>query len=100
MQPIKTFAGLLLALAAAGCQTSVEQPVVTQAPPDRCETSAVRQLIGERATPELLDKAREQSGAMTARIIRPDDVVTLEYNGQRLTLYTDEALQVQRISCG
>lgn len=101
MHPLKIVAPLVLALTIAGCQSSPDQPPkATSATPERCDAAAVRQLTGLKATPELLDEARVQSGATTARIIRPADVVTLEYLGDRLTLYTDEALIIQRITCG
>ena len=65
-----------------------------------CNASAVQTLLGEQASPELLDQARRESGAPVARIVRPGDVVTLEHNEQRLTLATDETFEIQRISCG
>lgn len=83
-----------------GCQSSSEPTHSSQGSADRCNISAVEKLVGEQASPELLDQARRESGAMVARIIRPGDIVTLEYNADRLTLTTDEALVVQRVSCG
>ncbi|KIZ37603.1 MAG: hypothetical protein BCV62_21505 [Pseudomonas sp. K35] len=57
-------------------------------------------LTGQTVTPEILERAREQSWAITARVLRPDDIVTLEYNSQRLNIYTDKDMTIERIGCG
>ncbi len=67
---------------------------------DACHSQAVQQLIGKRASPAVLDQARRDSGAVEARILRPDDITTLEYLERRLTLTADEAMVIQRVSCG
>ncbi len=54
----------------------------------------------ETATPELLEQARQQAGASTARILTPGSVVTLEYNRQRLNLNVDDQRVITRVSCG
>jgi len=101
---MKTTCSISLALCCtilAGCQSSSPEPAHSpHGSADRCDTSVVEKLVGEQASPELLDRARRESGATVARIIRPGDIVTLEYNAHRLTLTTDEALTVQRVSCG
>jgi len=66
----------------------------------KCNSEAVSSLVGKVATPELLEQARDKAGADVARILRPDDVVTLEYNSQRLNLNTDANLTIERVSCG
>lgn len=84
-----------------GCQTSTTAAPSTAAQPSaRCDSEAVRHLIGQIATPELLEQAKVQAGARTARILRPDDIVTLEYNSQRLNINTDAAMKIERINCG
>jgi hypothetical protein len=91
-------------LLAAGCSSTAEQPGRAAAPsavtPDSCTSSAVEHLKGQTATPELLEQARQQAGASTARILTPNSVVTLEYNGQRLNLNVDDQRVVTRVSCG
>lgn len=65
-----------------------------------CNAEAVHSMIGKTATPALLEKARELADAQRARVLRPNDVVTLEYDSQRLNLHTDEELTIERIHCG
>lgn len=101
MQAIRSTALMLYSVILLGCQPSSSDSAQTsQNIAGRCNASAVQELVGKNASPALLDQARRQSGAAVARILRPGDVVTLEYNAQRLTLTTDESLEVQRIGCG
>ena len=91
-------------LLATGCSNTAEKPTASTAPsgptPDSCTSSAVEHLKGQSATPELLEQARQQAGASTARILTPNSVVTLEYNGQRLNLNVDDQRVITRVSCG
>jgi len=85
-----------------GCQTTSTAPSNSSAAESvgRCNADAVASLTGQTVTPEILERAREQSGAITARVLRPDDIVTLEYNSQRLNVYTDKDMTIERIGCG
>ena len=102
MRAIPLIAAMWCSSILLGCQSSA--PEQAQAPgdaaADRCTASAVEKLVGEKATPALLDQARRESGASTARILRPGDVVTLEYNPGRLNLTTDDTLEIQQVHCG
>lgn len=101
MQAIRSTALMLYSAILIGCQSSPSEPVQTPGESaEQCNASALQKLIGERASPALLDQARRQSGSAVARILRPGDIVTLEYNAQRLTLTTNEALEIQRVNCG
>nr|WP_272886265.1 I78 family peptidase inhibitor [Stutzerimonas stutzeri] len=89
---------------ASGCQTTATpgdnaQQANTQQH-GKCNSEAVSSLVGKVAIRELLEQARDKAGADVARILRPDDVVTLEYNSQRLNLNTDANLTIERVSCG
>lgn len=101
MQANRSTAMIFGSIILIGCHSSPLDPV--QTPQDtgvRCNASAVQKHVGKQASPALLAQARRESGAAIARILRPDDVVTLEYNDQRLTLATDEALEIRRVGCG
>ena len=52
------------------------------------------------ATAEIVEQARAQSGARTARVLSPGDMVTLDYDSQRLNIDITEAEVIERISCG
>ena len=105
MQRIKRVLPIAIASATfvlTGCQTASTAPSDGNPPQSagRCNADAVANLIGQTATPEKLERAREQSGATSARVLRPNDIVTLEYNSQRLNIYTDKDMNIERIGCG
>ncbi len=100
MKLIRSVALMACSAILIGCQASLDTLQATEGSAAQCDASSIQALVGKQASPALLDQARRKSGAVTARIIRPGDIVTLEYNAQRLTLTTDESLNIQRISCG
>jgi hypothetical protein len=56
--------------------------------------------IGERASAELLERARISAAAGTARFLRPNQRITLEYLGSRLNLGLNEQDVVRSVTCG
>ncbi|CAI8817075.1 MULTISPECIES: I78 family peptidase inhibitor [unclassified Pseudomonas] len=96
---------LLAASLLAGCSStsteSATDPVTTtDTGHSRCEAKAAEFTIGKKASPELLEQARIRAGAQNARILKPNDMVTLEYRSDRLNLNTDDKLVITRINCG
>ena len=86
----------------AACK-SVTQPSGVDTPTQRqghCNSDAVQHFVGRTATPEVLVQARQLSNAERARILRPDDIVTLEYDPRRLNINTDANMKIERVSCG
>ncbi|EFW80378.1 Lipoprotein [Pseudomonas savastanoi pv. glycinea] len=43
---------------------------------------------------------RARTGSQDARILGPDDMVTLEYRSERVNVNTDASGKVTRINCG
>ncbi|WP_060480472.1 MULTISPECIES: I78 family peptidase inhibitor [Pseudomonas] len=66
----------------------------------RCQASGADFAIGKQGSAELLEQARKASGSQIARILKPRDVVTLEYRSERLNLNVDEQGVVTRVNCG
>jgi hypothetical protein len=96
---------LLAASLLAGCTTtsteSATDPVTTtETGHSRCEAKAAEFTLGKMASPELLEQARIRAGAQNARILKPSDMVTLEYRSDRLNLNTNDNLVITRVSCG
>jgi len=65
-----------------------------------CDAGAVQNLIGQTASPSLLEQIRQRAGAQTVQIIGPYDDVSLKYNSKRLNLDVDENLLIRQIHCG
>jgi len=96
--------GTVLAVAMlAGCSTTSESakgPVAAEGGSGRCDASAAEFTLGKKASPQLLEEARTRSGSQSARILRPNDMITLEYRSDRLNLNTDANLVINRVNCG
>ncbi|UZJ58626.1 I78 family peptidase inhibitor [Pseudomonas sp. KU26590] len=100
--------GLMLAAALlAGCSSmtkSSSQPEdrVTSSAGGyaRCDVAAVQFAVGKPASAALLDQAKAKAGAQTARVLGPNDIVTMEYRSDRLNLNTDDSGKVNRVNCG
>jgi hypothetical protein len=94
----------LLAVALlSGCSSTSEstpEPAAVETGHDRCEAKSAEFAIGKKASPELLEQARTRAGAQIARILKPNDMVTLEYRSDRLNLNTDANLVIDRVNCG
>ncbi|MFJ4256449.1 MULTISPECIES: I78 family peptidase inhibitor [Pseudomonas] len=98
-------ATLAVAAVLAGCSTGGSSdggkaPVAAAGNDGRCEASGADFAIGKQGSAELLEQARKASGSQMARILKPHDVVTLEYRSERLNLNVDEQGKVTRVNCG
>lgn len=99
--------GLVLALALlTGCSSmpgasqSADAPVASDTGHSRCDASAAQFVMGKQASAALLEQARVKAGAQTARVVGPNDMITLEYRSDRLNLNTDASAVVNRVNCG
>jgi len=94
------------ALLLAGCSTLQSTGSATPAVPaadaghTRCDASGAQFAVGKPASAALLEQARSKAGAQNARILGPNDMVTLEYRSDRLNLNTDSSATVIRVNCG
>src|ERR1700712_14562 len=74
---------VLVAALLAGCSstpessTPAESAAATDTDQSRCDAAAAQFAVGKPASPALLEQARVKSGAQTARVLGPNDMVTL-----------------------
>ncbi|MDT4856988.1 Peptidase inhibitor I78 family protein [compost metagenome] len=99
-------AGLLLAgcsstdKPAASTPAAAEETASAAAPSGSCDSAAVASLVGKTVNVALVEQAKRQSGAETARVLRPHDVMTMDYNSRRLNIDVNETDVVQQFTCG
>ncbi len=72
----------------------------SNAVPGRCDAATAQFAVGQQASIELLTQVRSRSGSMDARILGPNDMVTLEYRSERVNVNTDASGKVVRVNCG
>lgn len=96
---MKTIA--LIAAAAAttlgGCAPVAPLPGL---PSGECSTTALGNMVGRIATPMLVERAKRRAGASMVRVLRPGQIVTMEYRNGRLNVNVDDKNRVQRFTCG
>ncbi len=88
---------LLLLAACAG--RPVTPPPAADAPM-ACNADAAQRWVGQPATAANIEAARKASGATLVRALKPGQMVTLEYRGDRVNVLQDAAGIIERISCG
>jgi hypothetical protein len=65
-----------------------------------CNADAARGAVGKAAAPEVVEQARRDAGAAIARVLKPGQVVTMEYRGDRLNVDVDDGDVVTNVRCG
>ena len=99
----------VLALSLSAC-SSAAPPMSDPMPPpastpdpdaSACNADAARaDAVGKMADAATVDRARAQSGARFARVIKPGMMVTMEYNGERLNIDVDASNRITNVRCG
>ena len=88
---MKTLAMLAGLTAMGGCVTATVPP---RDDPDACGASRYQSLIGANIAAVSLP------ADLNDRIIRPGDIVTMDYNVNRINFRLDEAGRIIAIDCG
>jgi len=67
---------------------------------ETCNADPVQHLVGSKLTPAVTQDARAQSSSAYTRVLRPGQVMTMEYNAERLTIVIDGQDVITRLHCG
>ena len=95
-----------LVAALAGCAgmgpggTSHSSPATPAQPQQRCDASAAQWAVGKTNTVQHVEEARRRSGALMARVLRPGQATTREFNAERLNLQVDAGGRITAATCG
>lgn len=89
---------LALGLTLMACAPMPPQP----SPPytGQCDASKVGWAVGKQATADVVERVRVESGSQSARVLKPGQVVTMEFNAGRVNVYVDGANRIERVACG
>ena len=73
----------------------------TEAPPiGNCDANQVQSLVGQPFTDALGSQAQQDASAKSLRVLRPGDMTTMEFVGERLNVEVDEKDVVSGLRCG
>jgi len=88
----------------AGLNACAQQPSIVTPPPmtgpGQCREAAAQFALGQVAGAKLLEEVRVRAGAQRVRMVRPGQMVTMEYDAGRLTLELDAGDRIVRARCG
>ncbi len=85
------------AAAHAVAEADAVEPVVEEG---ACDDTQAQWTVGKTVTEAEVEQARVDAGAESVRTIKPDQMVTMDFNTNRLNLDMDEAGTVTAARCG
>lgn len=91
-----------IAIAFSACTTSTP-PMADPTPPTglSCNADAARDaVLGQVASTEVVEQARLAAGAQMARVLKPGQMVTMEYREGRLNIDVDAKNVITNLRCG
>ncbi|HEV2568282.1 I78 family peptidase inhibitor [Sphingomonas sp.] len=97
---------LLLVVALLGApsfaeKTKTARPALATPPAmEGCDASDLKFLIGKTLDETMTARARDSSGATSVRIIRPGQMVSMDYVVERLNIEVDAAGKILSARCG
>lgn len=111
MNRITFFSLTLLAGLLAACSTPVDLDAPRSVTPGgtsslfaqseyRCDADPAQSLIGKTYNSSIDQEARSLSGSRTIRTLRPGQVITMEYDPERINLRLDERDTIITVGCG
>ena len=109
--PARSLAASAAALALAACSHYGAQPAPPAGqsatpsgmPPPMaaaCNAQAAQSAVGQNSTSSVIESARKSSGAQMARILRPGQIITKEFDAQRLNVEVDGSGKIIAVRCG
>lgn len=101
---MRRFAVAVIPLLAVSLSACAGKPMRTGGPlpPTRmaCQADAGRASIGQPATPERLERIRQQTNSRVVRVIKPGMMITMEFSGDRVNVRVDGQNVILGVTCG
>ena len=69
-------------------------------PTGSCSADRLDRFVNRRATPDVLARVKSRSGASVVRVLRPGQIVTMEFLNGRLNVNVDDRNWIKRFNCG
>lgn len=65
-----------------------------------CNADGARSAIGMAPSPEVVERARIDSGSNSVRVLGPNDAATMDFRADRLNLITNDRGAITSARCG
>lgn len=94
------FAAALMGCTTPGTPALGAGPAGGGASEGLCNAQGAQFAIGKAAVASMVESARQRSGSYMARVLRPNQPVTMDFNAHRLNLEVDAAGVIKAARCG
>lgn len=86
----------------AGEQTgkTPEPPQPSAASTAQCDAERASWAIGQEASAEVVERIRADTGSTQVRVIKPGQMVTMDYIGTRVNIDVNDRNQITSVRCG
>lgn len=94
---------IVLSTTLAACTTTTAAPPMSDPNPPAqagCNAEPARTLVGQPATAANVERARTLAGARIARVLKPGQMVTMEFIEGRLNIDVDDRNVITNVRCG
>jgi hypothetical protein len=65
-----------------------------------CDAQPVQKMIGTRLTSSVENQIKQESSSTRIRVLKPGEVMTMEYDPQRINLILDQQGALTALRCG
>ena len=97
-------AGALALAALTACASQAKPPQMSRPMPPEvmtCDADAAKHAaLGKTASADVVERARSQAGAKSARVLKPGQMVTMEFQESRLNIDVDDNNVITHLRCG
>jgi len=80
--------------------TTTEKVPATEAGGFECDATSTQYALGQKTSVALAQELMAKAGASVLRWIPPRSAVTMDYSPVRLNISYDDAMVIDRITCG
>lgn len=87
-------------LALAGCVPAAPPEAAPPPASGKCQSETAQRFVGKKATPDRVAAIKAISGASVVRVIRPGEMITMDYRADRVDIRTGPDRRITQVSCG
>jgi hypothetical protein len=66
----------------------------------QCDASGARWAIGQSPSSDVVERVRVDTHSRITRVLRPGQVVTMEFSGERVNIRVNEREAIVGVTCG
>lgn len=83
-----------------GADSSAYTPLQSDSSLNDCDAQPVQNMLGQAYSDSVGDTLRQRAGARAIRVLKPGQVMTMEYNPTRINIILDAKGAIEALRCG